>query len=234
MDHTDWQIIKSSSLFSAMEDEWVHRLIKAARWVTYEKKTTLFRQGDHANTFFLILSGWIKVYRVTTNGEEAVIDVFTKGETVAENAMFLGGKYTACASTVTNSRIIKIDGQILRNHIRNNPDIALSLLASSSQHQTFLVDQIEQIKVLPGSRRLANFLVKLCSEDKGQYNLELPYEKTLIAARLGMKPESLSRALAKLKSLGVKSMHDQLTISDIETLAIYAETGKNTYENLQR
>lgn len=232
MDHNDWNIIKTSQLFSAMEDEWIHQLIRASRQVTYVKKTTLFQQGDSADMFFLILSGWVKVFRVTASGEEAVIGVFTEGETIAENAMFMGGQYPACATTVTDTRIVKIDGQALRNMIRSNPDVAFALLAASSRHQRYLVDQIEQIKVLPGSRRVANFLVKLCPQGRGQYNLELPYEKALIAARLGMKPESFSRALAKLRPLGVSTSQDQLAISDIETLAIYAETGKNNHRNL--
>jgi hypothetical protein len=51
----------------------------------------------------------------------------------------------------------------------------------------------------------------------------LPYDKVLIAGRLGMKPESLSRAFARLKTVGVKVKKNHAEIEDIEVLRHYAE-----------
>jgi len=227
VDPNDWQIVKSTPLFGAMPDDAAHRLIGRHGSTVYEKGALLFQQGDPAAAFYVILDGWVKVYRMTPEGDEAVVGMFSRGESFAEAAIFLGGQYPACAEVATPSRLVKIDGKVLRTMIHDNPDLALSMLASASYHLKFLVEQIEQIKLLPGSRRLADFLVQLCPCQEGTCEIGLPYEKALIAGRLGMKPESFSRALAKLRALGVTTDHERVTISDVTALAVYAETGEN-------
>jgi Crp-like helix-turn-helix domain len=87
--------------------------------------------------------------------------------------------------------------------IREMPEIALAMIASTSQHMHHLAQQVEQLKAQTGVQRLAEFLVALCPPDCGKCTIALPYDKTLIAGRLGLKPESLSRAFAKLKPVGV-------------------------------
>ncbi len=226
MDQNDWRTVKSTPLFGALPDEAAHRLIGHHGPAFYQKGALLFQQGDPAKAFYVILDGWVKVYRITPDGDEAVVGMFSRGETFAEAAMFLGGKYPACAEVVSPSRLVKIDGNLLRKMIHDKPDLALSMLASASYHLKYLVEQIEQIKLLSGPRRLADFLVQLCPCREGACEVGLPYEKGLIAGRLGMKPESFSRALAKLRSLGVTTDQERVAIADVTALATFAETGE--------
>ena len=60
--------------------------------------------------------------------------------------------------------------------------------------------------------------------------MELPYEKALIANRLGMKPESLSRALTRLRPIGVTVDRDHVLINDISRLTEYVEHGDSNIE----
>ena len=100
------------------------------------------------------------------------------------------------------------------------------MLASASHHLKLLVEQIEQIKVRSAPRRIGEFLIGLAAgQENGRCTLNLPYEKALIANRLGMQPESFSRALKRLKPLGVKVHGDDVTIADLEALAAFVETG---------
>ncbi len=80
------------------------------------------------------------------------------------------------------------------------------------------MQQVEQLKAQSGVQRVAEFLVSLSSVDYGPCDIALPYDKVLIAARLGLKPESLSRAFAKLKSLGVAVHDSHVAISDVAKL----------------
>jgi len=118
-----------------------------------------------------------------------------------------------------------VDGKALRQKIRENPDLAFPMLASASGHLKALVDQIEQIKLLSGSQRVAQFLLRLSPDAQGATVVGLPYEKALIANRLGMKPESLSRSLSKLRHLGVTVDREQVVIADVERLARFVENG---------
>ena len=55
-----------------------------------------------------MLDGWVKVYRATPSGEEAVFGVFARGETFAEAALFLGGTYPASAEVVEDARLLRL------------------------------------------------------------------------------------------------------------------------------
>jgi CRP-like cAMP-binding protein len=100
------------------------------------------------------------------------------------------------------------------------------MLASASYHLRLLVEQIEQIKLRSAPRRIGEFLISLAAgQANGPCSLNLPYEKALIANRLGMQPESFSRALKRLKPVGVEVHGDDVMIADIKALACYVETG---------
>lgn len=225
MDQNDFRIVRSTPLFGAMPAESVQGLIGSQSVRVYEKGTVLFQQGEPANSFFLVLDGWVKISRITPDGSEAVVGVFRRAETFAEASIFLGGRYPVSAEVVVTSRLLKIDGSMLRQRIHDNPDLALSMLASCSYHLKFLVEQIEQIKLLSGPQRIADFLLRLCARQEGTETVELPYEKALIANRLGMKPESLSRALAKLRPLGVRVDREMVTVEDLRSLREFVDSG---------
>ena len=226
----DWNTVRSTPLFGTMPPDVMQSLIGNAAPRTCAKGVVLFQQGDPAKDFFVVLEGWVKIYRLTLEGDEAVVAVFKRGEIFAEGAMFIGGRYPVSAETVAPSRVLQIDGQLLRQKIRENPDLAFTMLASTSGHLKSLVDQIEQIKLLSTSQRIVEFLVRLCPRDEGEAVVGLPYEKALIANRLGMKPESLSRSLSRLRPLGVTVEREQVTIADVQRLVQFIERGDETID----
>ena len=224
MDPSDWKIVRSTPLFGTVSQEVAQSLIGNQPVSVHKKGDTLFRQGEPADSFFVVLGGWVKLYRVTPDGNEAVVGVFRCGETFAEAAMFLGGRYPVSAEVVTNARLIRVDGQLLRRRIKEQPELALSMLASASYHLKYLVEHIEHIKVLSAPQRLAEFLARLSPVKEGSATIELPYEKALLANRLGMKPESLSRALAKLRPLGVSVDREHVSIVDMTLLTQFVDS----------
>ena len=225
MDPSDWRIVRSTPLLGAVSQDVAQSLVGNQPVSVFSKGETLFHQGEPADAFFVILGGWIKLYRVTPDGNEAVVGVYRRGETFAEAAMFLGGRYPVSAEVVTDARLLRVDGQVLRRRIMEQPELALSMLASASYHLKALVEQIEHIKLLSAPQRLAEFLVRLSPVREGEATIELPYEKALIANRLGMKPESLSRALAKLRPLGVSVDREHVSVVDVAVLAQFVESG---------
>ena len=77
---------------------------------------------------------------------------------------------------------------------------------------------MEQLKARTGAQRVAEFLLELAGATHGFCEVTLPYDKVLIAGRLGMKPESLSRAFARLREYGVTVRHNNAAIADIAVL----------------
>jgi CRP-like cAMP-binding protein len=223
MDVVDNDIVAATPLFRGLSPQMSQTLVGKSVPRAYDKGAMLFHQGEAAASFFIILDGWVKIYRTTPDGLEVVLHVFKRGESFAEAAMFLGGRYPASAETVAPSRLLKIDGEAFRARIRERPELAMSMLASASYQLKMLVEQIEQIKVRSAPQRIADFLIRIAPEREGSAVVELPFEKSLLANRLGMKPESFSRALRRLRSYGVTVDREVVKIADVGRLLSLVE-----------
>ncbi|MGB3448395.1 MAG: Crp/Fnr family transcriptional regulator [Xanthobacteraceae bacterium] len=218
MTPADWTIVNRVPVFRSMRDALSHRIIRS-----HARGELLFQQGDPATFCFLVLDGWVKLYRQTTDGDEVVVSLFTAGESFAEAMMFRGGRYPATAEAVTSVRLLHIDGQSLRDAILRNPQISFDMLAASSLHLRRLVEQVEQLKAQSAPKRIAGFLLSLTAARRGPARIELPYEKLLIANRLGMKPESFSRALRQLRNTGVFVEREFVRIDDVTRLSTFVD-----------
>jgi len=216
-------VARNSLLVRNMPDQHVEPLLKHAVFRHYERGEMLFLQDEVANTIHVVVEGWIKLFRMAPSGSEAVVSVFTRGESFGEAVALRGMPYPVSAEAVTACEVMHIPASVLVSLMRKDPEIGISLLASTFNHLHSLVGQLEQLKAHTGAQRVAEFLLTLCHEETGANTVTLPYDKVLIAGRLGMKPESLSRAFARLKSVGVKVKRNHAEIENIEALRDYAD-----------
>jgi CRP-like cAMP-binding protein len=218
----DLRVASHISVFGGLKPEVIARLIAPATVLTLKHGDCLFHQGDSAVAFFIVVDGWMKLYRLTMGGDEAIIHILTKGESLPEAVALTGARYAATAEAVSNVRIVRIPADYLVRCIREMPDLALAMIASSSRRLNRLVQEIEHLKAQSGIQRVAEFLASLCPAGPGPHMITLPYDKTLIAGRLGLKPESLSRAFAKLRRVGVDVHSSHVVINEVSKLRYLA------------
>jgi CRP-like cAMP-binding protein len=222
VDAHDRDAIRAAPMFSALPEEALDVLLTHAQLLALPRRATLFEQNAPATTFYLVLDGWVKLFRMTAGGDEAVVGVFARGDCLAEVPCLTGGAYPVSGETVTEARLLAVPTHGVVALTRASPQIGLAMLASTSLHLRGLVDQIEELKAYTGPQRLANFLVGLAPVSQGQCTIVLPYEKLLIAGRLGMKPESLSRAFRRLRAIGVRISQEIVVVSEVKRLAEFA------------
>jgi CRP-like cAMP-binding protein len=218
----DLKIASRIAVFSCLKPETIDRLIAPATIMMLKHGDCLFHQGDSAAAFFIVVDGWVKLYRITMGGDEAIIHILTKGESLAESMALTGARYAATAEAVSDARVVRIPADYLVRCIREMPDIALAMIASTSQRLHRLVQEIEHLKARSGVQRVAEFLAVLCPSGAGPHAITLPYDKTLIAGRLGLKPESLSRAFAKLRRIGVDVRASHVIVHEVAKLRYLA------------
>lgn len=217
------EIAKKSILLSNVPEETVLRVLSSSSVRRFERGETIFMQGDDANTIYIVISGWVKLYRTALNGAEAVVEVFTKGHSFGEAVAFRGDCYPVSAEATTSCKLFRISAQNYMDMMRKEPDMCLSILAATFSHLHSLVLQVEQIKAQSAAQRVAQFLYSMCKPGCANCTVTLPYDKVLIAARLGMKPESLSRAFGNLRKVGVRVNKNHAEIGDTEKLRIFAQ-----------
>lgn len=216
-------IARNSLLLKSLPSAHVDTLLDHAQWKHYERGETLFLQEETAQAIHIVIDGWIKLYRIAPTGSEAVVSVFTRGESFGEAVALRNMPYPVSAEAVTACEIMHIPSAVIVSLMKQDPEIGVSILASTFTHLHSLVAQLEQLKARTGAQRVAEFLLNLCDCDAGGCEVTLPYDKMLIAGRLGMKPESLSRAFTRLRGAGVSVRKNHAEISDIAQLRDYAE-----------
>ena len=223
----DLEIITRIAVFRGLKPETVEHIIAPATAVMLKAHEVLYRQDDPATAFFIMIEGWTKHYRISLSGEETVIHILTKGDSFAEAVALTGGRFSATAEAVTDARIVRVPADHIVRCIRASPDISLAMIASTCQRLHYLMEQVEQLKAHSGVQRVAEFLASLAPAQNGSCEISLPYDKVLIAARLGLKPESLSRVFAKLRSVGVIVHSAHVAVSDVAKLHRLANDEKS-------
>ncbi len=214
----DQNIIRSHPLFLRLDDELFHEVVKNSDSIVVEKNQIIFQEGDPSHHFFIIVTGAVRLFRLNENGHEKTISIFRAPQSFGDAAPFLKRTFPVSAQSIQGTRLIKVNANKLVERIRSEPAIALGILASMSSHLKMLVDEIDLLRVPTASRRLAEFFLRQSPQSSGSVSFELPYNKTLIAKRLGISPEVLSRAIAELKNSGVRVDHRQVYIEDLEDL----------------
>ncbi|MBL6957390.1 MAG: cyclic nucleotide-binding domain-containing protein [Rhodospirillales bacterium] len=218
LDEKDLEIVRRSPLFENIPNNALRHLLSDSYIIEETRGKLLFLRSEPAEKFYLLLDGWVKVFRDNAEGEQTVIAIMKPGETVAEAAIFLGQDYPASCEVVDSARLLEIPAAPFLTLLRKDGDLAIKMLANLSQRLRHLVLHIEQLQANSTQQRLGQFLLGLCDAKEGSATIKLPYDKSLVAARLGMKPESLSRALAKLRSLDVMTNGNIIELGDIAGL----------------
>lgn len=228
------KLVRSTVLLNQLNHELLFSLLEASTVLQVSSGETLFTQGDDVVACFIVIDGWVKLYLPAQFEDETVVSVIGRGQSFAEAAVFSRSIYPVSAESVSDTRLLRIPRNILLKLISENAEFALSMLASTSKHLHRLVGQIEQLKTQSSAQRVARFLESLCLVKAGPCTIELPYDKGLIAGRLGMKPESLSRSFARLRDIGVKVERNFVKISLVEDLLDYANRGTDKLNPLKR
>lgn len=218
----DYDLLLRLPLFGGLARPVVENLLADAWVQRFPRNRVLFLEDEPATRFYAIFDGWVKLFRQTEEGQESVIAVLSRGETFAEAAMFDQGVFPVSATTVDDSRLLVVPAESFMRRIGQHPDYLFNILASMSRHLRRLVSQVEHLTVRSTTERLAIFLLHLCDGTGDSAVVRLPLDKALIAGRLGMQPETLSRSLAKLRGVGVETRGSELQIKDVAALRALA------------
>lgn len=216
------RFLHSLPFFEDMAEADLISLLHTASIRNYPKNKPLFHQSDRADRLFVVLSGWIKLFRNTIEGDEAVMALFTRGDMFGEASVFGDSIYPFSAQVVENAHLIEIPAAPIQEKAKTNPVILIGIMKSMSRETHRLQMENEHMTTMSARQRVGCLLLQLSSGMIGEGGtFPFPYDKSLAAARLGMKPETFSRALAQLRQAGVISKGTEIHIESFHRLAEY-------------
>ncbi len=217
-------IIKTLPLFVGLDKTSLASILKHANLVTFNKGSTIFMQGQPASSFYIILDGWVKLFKCNIDGQESILQMMTTGDSLLDIVILNNSSFPASALAVSGVKLLSLPTTILREKLQNDKDLAINMLALVARRSQSLISQFEQLTLKTVTQRVGWFLLKLFLENGATTNnLKLPYDKSLIAGLLGMKPETFSRTLQTLKEQGINIDRDTINILDVFTLCDYCD-----------
>jgi len=201
------ELLKNSLLFSGLTDVDLAELATITVRRRFKKGETLFCEGDQATGFYLLVSGSIKLCRMSHDGREKVLHFVKPRETFAEAAFFGDGKYPAEARAMETGEALYLPKTGFMELMGRNPNFTLNLVVSLSLMLRQFARQIEELAFADVTSRLASFLIRRTDEKATSYNgityIDLGIKKGELASRLGTASETISRTLRKLKDEGI-------------------------------
>jgi len=211
------------SLFAGMTEQDKNTLIKMGRIREIPRGHLLFSHGDPVIHFYLIIRGTIQLFRATSDGHEKTISIAKAGEAICEDEIMDGCKlHRANSKAVEDTSVLEFSSQWLKATAKENSVFALNLLSLISNRAHLAEVEAEHQATMSAAQLVACFLQRLCIlYDFSPKGFDLPYSKTLIASRLGMELETLSRTLAKLKEHGIIVKGNRVMITDLARISEY-------------
>lgn len=212
------------ALFADLSPEQRHALARIAVRKSYGRGEAIFSEGDEARGFFVILSGGVRIYKLSPDGKEQILHIFEDGDPFGEVAVFSGTSFPAYADAVRESSLLFFPRDAFINLIRQDPDLSLAMLAILSKRLRIFSGIIEalSLKEVPG--RLAAHLLSLSERNGGSDAVELSMSKGQLASLLGTIPETLSRIFSRMQKNGLlRSEGASVTILDRAGLRGIAE-----------
>lgn len=223
---TDSQMhaLRAAPMFSALGEGSLRSLLSSCRVLRRPGGSHVFVAGRQAHAFYVVLAGQVKVHQISPRGDEQILHLYGAGNSFGEAAVLSAAAYPAFAETTEDSVLLEVTRAALRGAIQREPELAMGMLAGLSGKLREFVRLIEALSLKEVPARLAAELLDQ-SRQAGSRTFRLRQTKRQLAAQLGTIAETLSRALAKLRSKGLVSVRgSEVTIEDPEGLKELAES----------
>jgi CRP-like cAMP-binding protein len=211
-DTPQYETIRGHYLFSGLHDDVFDALASNIAVETFEKGEILFHRGDVANGFYYVESGQIELSLISPEGQKKIVEVIAHGRTFAEAIVFMReSKFPVTAEALSNSVVYRVPNGAYRTLLQDDTDACMRLLNDVCRHLHQRVQEIERLTIQNARSRLASYLIDHIVEtddDEATVRLDLP--KHIIASRLSITPETLSRLLRAMADDGILTVDDRL------------------------
>jgi len=218
-------VLRTTPLLSRLSDDQLQRVAAHAVLHQLDEGQWLFSQGDVARRFYLVLKGQVRLFRLSPEGEEKIIEIVSPRQTFAEALMFLNApRYPVCAGALCAAELISIDARDFAAMLRESVDTCFVVMGALSQRLRGLIGEIDNLTLHTAKSRVARYLLARCPKDR--HTFELDVRKGVLASRLSVKPETFSRVIKQLSQEdAIEVLGSRVTILDRQALVDLAELG---------
>ncbi len=210
--------LRRSPLFCDLSSGVLSEILSEASSEYFSPGDYLFTIGGIPDRLFVLVDGSVKMVAGAHNKNETVIELLQPADSFLIAAVMTNKPYLMSAQAIGTVHVLTIPAQALRQHVVSEPQLALTLIASLANQCRQMVRDVKDLRLRTSFQRLGVYLLEQADKASGRATIVLPHVKKLIASRLNMTPENLSRAIHSLQEYGVEVVEDEVRLHDIAAL----------------
>jgi CRP/FNR family transcriptional regulator, cyclic AMP receptor protein len=216
-------VLRKTPLFASLAENEMKALAGRVSKKRLQRGELLFGEGDPCKGLYIVVSGRIRIFKLSASGREQVLAIEGSGSSFAELPVFDGGSYPAAASASEDAELLFISRKDFQNFCREHPDVALKVIAVVGTRLRRLVGIIEELSFTTVRQRLIALILQLAEAEgtpsEGGIRLELTKSHQDLAAELGTVRELISRNLSRLQAEGFLEVEGRkLVVKDLAGL----------------
>ncbi|MCX7171453.1 MAG: Crp/Fnr family transcriptional regulator [Proteobacteria bacterium] len=215
-------LLSHQPLFRELSSEQLALVAAVTREKRLAKGEMLFQKGDAPHGLFVTVMGQIKLAFPSSQGNEKVVSIVGPRQCFGEAVLFMDRPYPVFAEALSDALLLHISKAAVYELLQRDTTFALHMLAGLSLRLHALVDDVESYSQRSSTQRVIGYLLQLCEREDdgaGEQTAALPTSKQVIASRLNLTPETLSRIFHDLAEAKLISVHGrQITIHDLRRL----------------
>lgn len=223
MNQTDVARLKELSLFASLCDDRLQRLARNAMQPSFPAGAQLFRQGDPPDFLYVLIDGKVQLTAESADGKETLMEVVQPVDCFILAAVLTDTPCLMAARTLEPSTVLMIPASDIRHQVHEDGELALTLLGSLATQFRGMVRIVKNLKLRTASQRVGCYLMSLCEDEDDHASVTLDLDKQLIASRLGITRETLSRAFSSLGQYGVRVQREVVHLDDLPRLREYCQ-----------
>ncbi len=219
------KMLANLPLFQQLQPEEIANLVQGTHQIHLQKGEILFHKGNHADGCYMVGHGQNKLAFPSSQGAEKVLEIMGPGQSFGEAILFLEKPYPVFAQALTDAMVLHIGKHAIFSALESDKTLARKMLAGLSMRLHGLIHDVEAYSLRSCAQRLIGFLVQQAGvTTSGEVELELPASKNVIASRLNLTPETLSRVLHTLTEAGLITVKGRrIVIHSIEWLCQFEQ-----------
>ncbi|OGA31507.1 MAG: Crp/Fnr family transcriptional regulator [Betaproteobacteria bacterium RIFCSPLOWO2_12_FULL_64_23] len=210
------------SLFKELASDELDRIAAKIVEVRAARAEVLFRRGDPALGFHIIVFGQVKLAFSSPRGDEKVVDLIGPGQSFGEAVMFMERPHVVTAQALSDSLLLYIAREIVFEELERDPRFVRRMIAGLSSRLHGLMSDLESDSLRSGTQRIIGYLLRDSDdnpESKNALEVTLSANKGVIASRLSLTQEHFSRILHDLSARRLIEVHGRsIYIPDVAKL----------------
>lgn len=217
MRHDEYEMVQTLPLIASAEAQNVHELLKGSFLQRFPAHVELIREGETPDFLHIVVNGQVELFS-RYRDRETTVAVLGPGSSFILAAVVLDKPYLKSARVLSSSRILMIPSEAIRTIFDSDAGFARALTRELAEAYRGVLKELKNQKLRSSLERAAAWLVRFNAEGGNTNQFDLPFDKKVLAGRLGMAPEVLSRTFVTLQQYGVRVAGRRIHITDIASL----------------